>query len=166
MLRTAALCLIEFFKGKFSRNLFFTHDSNWTHVVYLQTSAGLSIWIKASQLFFVYSLQIHLQNEEKCCLLGFSPLTMNNINQLKADQRGKHPEFDSYLEYIIRALFTGLATFSLGYAGLHLSQKIFARYLPYNTKTVGILVSSMVSVAGTYKVTADRTLNCLITWVD
>lgn len=91
---------------------------------------------------------------------------MNNINKLKADQKDKHPGFGSYLECMTRALFTGLATFALGFSGTHFTQKIFARYLPYNTKTVGVLVSSIISVAGTYKVTADRTLDCQTAWVD
>lgn len=91
---------------------------------------------------------------------------MNNINQLKKQQREKHPGFDSYLECMTRALFTGLATFALGFSGLHFSQKLLSRHLPYNTKTVGVLVSSVIAVVGTYKVTSERTLDCQTAWVD
>lgn len=91
---------------------------------------------------------------------------MNNIKQLKADQREKHPGFDAYLECMTRALFTGLATFTLGFSGVHFTQKLLASHLPYNRTTVGVLVSTGIAVLGTYKVTSDRTLDCQTAWVD
>ncbi|XP_063708051.1 uncharacterized protein LOC134836767 [Culicoides brevitarsis] len=91
---------------------------------------------------------------------------LTNINELKEEQKDKHPGFGSYFECMSRAYLTGLATFSLVFPGLHFSQKIFARYLPYNPSKLGVLVSAVIASAGTYKVTADRTLDCQIAWVD
>lgn len=39
---------------------------------------------------------------------------MNDINRLKEQQKDKHPGFNSYLEFMTRALFSGVATFGLG----------------------------------------------------
>lgn len=39
---------------------------------------------------------------------------MNNIKLVKEQQKDKHPGFSSYLECMTRALFTGLAGFTLG----------------------------------------------------
>jgi hypothetical protein len=39
---------------------------------------------------------------------------MNDIKKLKEQQKDKHPGFGSYLECMTRALFTGLAGFTLG----------------------------------------------------
>lgn len=38
---------------------------------------------------------------------------MNNIKQLKDQQRDSHPGFDSYIECSSRGLFTGLSAFVL-----------------------------------------------------
>jgi len=38
---------------------------------------------------------------------------MNDIKQLKDQQREKHPGFDGYIDCMTRSLFTGLATFCL-----------------------------------------------------
>lgn len=38
---------------------------------------------------------------------------MNDIKRLKDQQRDKHPGFDSYLNCMTRALFSGLASFCL-----------------------------------------------------
>ncbi|GFG38665.1 hypothetical protein Cfor_01683 [Coptotermes formosanus] len=39
---------------------------------------------------------------------------MDNINALKKQQSDIHPGFGSYLECMTRALFTGVAAFTLG----------------------------------------------------
>jgi hypothetical protein len=39
---------------------------------------------------------------------------MENINELKKQQSDIHPGFGSYLECMTRALFTGVAAFTLG----------------------------------------------------
>lgn len=39
---------------------------------------------------------------------------MENVNELKKQQSEIHPGFGSYLECMTRALFTGLAAFTLG----------------------------------------------------
>jgi hypothetical protein len=39
---------------------------------------------------------------------------MENVNELKKQQSEVHPGFGSYLECMTRALFTGLASFTLG----------------------------------------------------
>jgi hypothetical protein len=39
---------------------------------------------------------------------------MENINDMKKQQSEIHPGFESYLECMTRALFTGLAAFTLG----------------------------------------------------
>lgn len=91
---------------------------------------------------------------------------MNDINRLKAQQRDKHPGFSSYLECMTRGLFTGLATFALGFSGLHFTQKLLEHRLPYDRTKVGVLISVLVSVTATYKVTSDRTQLCQEQWVE
>lgn len=39
---------------------------------------------------------------------------MNDIKQLKDQQREKHPGFDRYIECMTRSFLTGLGTFTLG----------------------------------------------------
>ncbi|XP_050085598.1 transmembrane protein 141 [Anopheles aquasalis] len=89
---------------------------------------------------------------------------MNDIRALKEQQRDKHPGFDSYLECMTRSLFTGLATFSLGFAGVYFLQQIGQRYLPY-TRKGNVLVATLVSTVAAYKVTSDRTLACQARWM-
>ncbi|XP_058119170.1 transmembrane protein 141 [Anopheles ziemanni] len=89
---------------------------------------------------------------------------MNDIRLLKDQQREKHPGFDSYIECSTRSLFTGLATFSLGFAGVYFLQQVGQRYLPY-TKKGNILVAAIVSTVASYKVTSDRMRACQARWM-
>ncbi|XP_055638179.1 transmembrane protein 141 [Toxorhynchites rutilus septentrionalis] len=89
---------------------------------------------------------------------------MIDPRRLKKEQAEKHPGFSSYLECMTRALFTGLATFTLGFSATYFLQKIVAKHLPYPHKT-GILISSLVASAGSYKVTSDRTKSCQAGWM-
>ncbi|XP_052866914.1 transmembrane protein 141 [Anopheles cruzii] len=89
---------------------------------------------------------------------------MNDIRLLKEQQRDKHPGFDSYLECMTRSLFTGLATFSLGFASVYFLQQIGQRYLPYPRKG-NILVAVLVATGASYKVTSDRTRACQARWM-
>ncbi|XP_053673544.1 transmembrane protein 141 [Anopheles nili] len=89
---------------------------------------------------------------------------MNDIRLLKDQQREKHPGFDSYIECMSRSLFTGLATFTLGFSGVYFLQQIGQRYLPY-TKKVNILVAVIVATGASYKVTSDRTRACQARWM-
>lgn len=91
---------------------------------------------------------------------------MNDIKRLKEQQKDKHPGFSSYLECMTRALFTGLATFALGFSGLHFTQKLLEHRLPYDRTKVGVLISAGISVAATYKVTSDRTHDCQQQWIE
>lgn len=89
---------------------------------------------------------------------------MNDIRRLKDQQREKHPGFDSYLECMTRALFTGLATFTLGFSATYFLQKLLAKRLPYPLKT-SILISSIIGTGASYKVTSDRTKSCQAGWM-
>lgn len=89
---------------------------------------------------------------------------MNDIRRLKEQQRDKHPGFGSYLECMTRSLFTGLATFTLGFSGTYFLQKLLSKRLPYPQKT-GILISTLVATGASYKVTSDRTKSCQAGWM-
>ncbi|XP_058823547.1 transmembrane protein 141 isoform X1 [Topomyia yanbarensis] len=89
---------------------------------------------------------------------------MNDIRRLKEQQREKHPGFGSYLECMTRALFTGLASFTIGFSATYFLQKLLAQKLPYQQKT-GILVSSLIASIASYKVTSDRTKSCQAGWM-
>lgn len=91
---------------------------------------------------------------------------MNDINRLKEQQKDKHPGFNSYLECMTRSLFSGLIAFGLGFAGFNLSQKLLARYLPYNRSTVGVLISTIISTGAAYTVTSERTYACQQAWIE
>lgn len=115
---------------------------------------------------------------------------MNNIKQLRDQQRDAHPGFDSYIECQTRALFTGLSAFVLcnllrfqyiydlinlmlgmfrinnntAFAGVYFTQKLLARRLPYSSGGF-ILASSAVACCVSYKVTKDRTDHCQAAWM-
>ncbi|XP_062560864.1 transmembrane protein 141 [Armigeres subalbatus] len=89
---------------------------------------------------------------------------MNDIRRLKEQQKEKHPAFGSYLECMTRALFTGLAAFTLGFSSTYFLQKIISKRLPYQPK-IGILLSTVIGTAASYKVTADRTKSCQAGWM-
>lgn len=89
---------------------------------------------------------------------------MNDIRRLKEQQKDKHPAFGSYLECMSRALFTGLAAFTLGFSSTYFLQKLLAKRLPYPQKTI-ILVSTVIGTGASYKVTADRTKSCQAGWM-
>lgn len=89
---------------------------------------------------------------------------MNDIKLLKDQQREIHPGFDSYMECMSRSLFTGLATFWLGFSGCYFTQKIIQKKLTY-PRQWNILISSLVAVGLSYKVTADRTKSCQAAWM-
>lgn len=89
---------------------------------------------------------------------------MNDIRRLKEQQREKHPGFAPYLECMTRSLFTGLATFCLGFASTYFLQKLASKRLPYAHQT-SILISTLVATGAAYKVTADRTNSCQAGWM-
>lgn len=89
---------------------------------------------------------------------------MNDIRRLKEQQREKHPGFGSYLECMTRSLFTGLATFCLGFSSTYFVQKLVSKRLPYAQQT-SILISALVATGAAYKVTADRTSSCQAGWM-
>ncbi|XP_055614528.1 transmembrane protein 141 [Uranotaenia lowii] len=89
---------------------------------------------------------------------------MIDIRRVKEEQREKHPGFGSYLECMTRSLFTGLASFTLGFSATYFLQKLLSKHLPYQQKT-GILISSLVAVGASYKVTSDRTKACQAAWM-
>lgn len=89
---------------------------------------------------------------------------MNDIRRLKEQQREKHPGFAPYLECMTRSLFTGLATFCLGFSTTYFLQKLVSKRLPYQLKT-SILISTLVATGAAYKVTADRTSSCQAGWM-
>ncbi|XP_058449610.1 transmembrane protein 141 [Malaya genurostris] len=89
---------------------------------------------------------------------------MNDIRRLKEQQRDKHPGFGSYLECMTRSLFTGLASFTIGFSATYFLQKLLAHKLPYQPKTA-ILISSLIATGASYKVTTDRTKSCQAGWM-
>lgn len=89
---------------------------------------------------------------------------MNDIRKLKDQQRDKHPGFDSYLECMTRSLFTGLASFWLGFSGFYFAQKLLQSKVQY-PKKFNILISSLAAVGISYKVTRDRTKACQAAWM-
>lgn len=89
---------------------------------------------------------------------------MNDIRRLKEEQREKHPGFGPYLECMTRSLFTGLATFCLGFSSTYFLQKLVSKRLPYANQT-SILISTLVATGAAYKVTADRTNSCQAGWM-
>lgn len=89
---------------------------------------------------------------------------MNDIRKLKEQQKDKHPGFGSYLECMTRALFTGLAGFTLGFSSIYFTQKLIQRRLPYALQT-NILISTLTGSAVAYKLTSDRTKSCQAAWL-
>lgn len=109
---------------------------------------------------------------------------MNDINQLKNQQRQKHPGFDSYLECMTRGLFAGLTTFAFGnvnkkarrktfnngiiitgFSGFYFLQKLTAKRLPYSDKYY-ILIAGVISAGAAYSVTKSKTYVCQTAWVE
>ncbi|XP_055377417.1 transmembrane protein 141 [Condylostylus longicornis] len=89
---------------------------------------------------------------------------MNDIKQLKNQQREKHPGFDSYLDCMTRSLFTGLASFCLGFSGSYFAQKIIFAKLKYPLR-FNILFSSGIATVLAYKITSERTKSCQAAWM-
>ncbi|XP_017856112.1 PREDICTED: transmembrane protein 141 [Drosophila arizonae] len=89
---------------------------------------------------------------------------MNDIKRLKEQQRDKHPGFDGYLDCMTRALFTGLASFCLGFAGTYFIQKTVQRKIRYPSK-YNILISSLVATGVAYQTTTTRTKSCQAAWM-
>ncbi|EDW34236.1 GL22141 [Drosophila persimilis] len=89
---------------------------------------------------------------------------MNDIKQLKDQQRDKHPGFDAYLDCMTRSLFTGLATFCLGFSGTYFAQKIIQSKIRYPAK-YNILVASLVATGISYQTTSSRTRSCQAAWM-
>ncbi|XP_015023055.2 transmembrane protein 141 [Drosophila mojavensis] len=89
---------------------------------------------------------------------------MNDIKRLKEQQRDKHPGFDGYLDCMTRALFTGLASFCLGFAGTYFIQKTVQRKIHYPSK-YNILISSLVATGVAYQTTTTRTKSCQAAWM-
>lgn len=89
---------------------------------------------------------------------------MNNIKQLKDQQRDVHPGFDSYLECQTRTLVHGLSTFALAFSTTYFAQKLLGKRLPYSAN-VSVLVAALVGSTVSYKVTKDRTEHCQAAWM-
>ncbi|ALC47995.1 CG42488 [Drosophila busckii] len=89
---------------------------------------------------------------------------MNDIKKLKEQQRDKHPGFDGYLDCMTRALFTGLASFCLGFAGTYFTQKAVQTKIHYPAK-YNILISCLVASGISYQTTTTRTKSCQAAWM-
>ncbi|XP_030559570.1 transmembrane protein 141 [Drosophila novamexicana] len=89
---------------------------------------------------------------------------MNDIKRLKEQQRDKHPGFDGYLDCMTRALFTGLSSFCLGFAGTYFVQKAVQTKIRYPVKC-NVLVSSLVATGVAYQTTSTRTKSCQAAWM-
>ncbi|CAD6991682.1 unnamed protein product [Ceratitis capitata] len=89
---------------------------------------------------------------------------MNDIKRLKDQQRDKHPGFDSYLNCMTRALFTGLASFCLTFSGCYFTQKVIRTKIVYPLQ-YSVLVSAIVATGVSYKTTTTRTKACQAAWM-
>ncbi|XP_069693095.1 transmembrane protein 141 [Periplaneta americana] len=89
---------------------------------------------------------------------------MENINELKKQQSAIHPGFGSYLECMTRALFTGLAAFTLAFSSTFIGQSLMKKHLPYGRNNY-ILVSGCLAAAVSYQVTTQRTKSCQAAWM-
>ncbi|KAG5672981.1 hypothetical protein PVAND_003065 [Polypedilum vanderplanki] len=89
---------------------------------------------------------------------------MNDIRRLKEQQKDKHPGFGSYLECMTRALFSGLAGFTLGFSSVYFTQKFLQKRFPHQLQT-NILISTLVGSFAAYKVTSERTKSCQAAWL-
>ncbi|KDR13949.1 transmembrane protein 141 [Zootermopsis nevadensis] len=89
---------------------------------------------------------------------------MENINELRKRQSEIHPGFGSYLECMTRALFTGLAAFTLAFSGSFIGQSLLKKNLPYG-RNGHILASSILAAIVSYQVTTQRTKSCQAAWM-
>lgn len=89
---------------------------------------------------------------------------MENVNELKKQQSEIHPGFGSYLECMTRALFTGLASFTLAFSGSFIGQSLLKKHLPYG-KNSHILISGLLAAGVSYQVTTHRTKCCQAAWM-
>ncbi|KAI9579782.1 transmembrane protein 141 [Glossina fuscipes] len=89
---------------------------------------------------------------------------MNDIRLLKDQQRDKHPGFDSYMNCMTRALFTGLASFCLGFSGTYFAQKVIQKKLYYPLQ-YNILISVLTATGIAYHLTSIRTKSCQAAWM-
>ncbi|XP_058978554.1 transmembrane protein 141-like [Musca domestica] len=89
---------------------------------------------------------------------------MNDIRRLKDQQREKHPGFDAYMECMTRSLFTGLASFCLGFSGFYFAQKIVQSKIRY-PQQYNILISTLAATVIGYEVTSKRTKSCQAAWM-
>lgn len=108
---------------------------------------------------------------------------MSDTRRLKDQYREKHPGFEHYLECMTRAYLSGLTGFTLGlclssdnlfrnsiptvstgFASVYFSQKLVQRRFPYPLK-FNILISTLVGITASYKITSDRTKSCQSGWL-
>jgi len=89
---------------------------------------------------------------------------MENINELKKQQSDIHPGFGSYLECMTRALFTGVAAFTLAFSGSFIGQTLLKKHIPYGKNTY-ILLSAILATGVSYHVTTQRTKSCQAAWM-
>ncbi|XP_071455200.1 transmembrane protein 141 [Hetaerina americana] len=89
---------------------------------------------------------------------------MDNINALKEQYKDVHPGFGSYMECMSRTLLTGLASFTLAFAGTYIGQNLLKKNLPYKEKSF-VIISSLVATAVSYRVTSVRTKACQAGWL-
>ncbi|XP_054747517.1 transmembrane protein 141 [Anastrepha obliqua] len=89
---------------------------------------------------------------------------MNDIKRLKDQQRDIHPGFDSYLNCMTRALFSGLASFCLTFSGCHFTQKLLRTKIHYPVQ-YSVLASAIVATGVSYTTTTSRTKACQAAWM-
>ncbi|XP_037952287.1 uncharacterized protein LOC119682836 [Teleopsis dalmanni] len=89
---------------------------------------------------------------------------MNNIKQLKDQERSNHPGFDSYINCMTRSLFTGLASFCLSFSCCYFAQKVLEAKSRFPGR-YNILVSTVIASCTAYQVTSQRTKACQAGWM-
>ncbi|XP_018803713.1 PREDICTED: uncharacterized protein LOC108978073 [Bactrocera latifrons] len=89
---------------------------------------------------------------------------MNDIKRLKDQQRDKHPGFDSYINCMTRALFSGLASFCLTFSGSYFAQKVVRTKINYPIQ-YSVLVSALAAISVSYMTTTTRTKACQASWM-